>query len=205
MIELPRGERDWNIAAGATLDPAEIFGREAPLTVEIGSGQGHVIVNAARENPDRDFLAIEVFQAGLARTMLRAEWADVANLRLVEANAPELLERVLPASSVSELWVYFPDPWPKKKQQKRRLVSPEFLKLAARVLVPGGVLRLATDWEEYALHMRDVCDASPDFTRDFSTEPDAWAPRSADRVVTAFEQKGLKHERLIRDLAYRRR
>lgn len=207
LHELPRGHAATSVADHAALDPAEVFGRSAPLVVEVGSGQGHAIVHAASEHRDRDFVAIEVFRAGLARTMIRAEWAEATNLRLVEANAPEVLERALPEGSVSELWVFFPDPWAKERHKKRRLVSPDFMRIAARVLrpaaggEPGGVLRLATDWEDYAEHMREVGDAAPGFARDFDGE---WAPRFDGRVLTAFEQKGIDKGRVIRDLAYRR-
>ena len=201
LLELPRGHAATSVADHASIDPAAVFGRRAPLVVEVGSGQGHAIVHAASEHRDRDFLAIEVFRAGLARTMIRAEWAEAANLRLVEANAPEVLERALPEGSVDELWVFFPDPWAKARHTKRRLVSPDFTRIAARALRLGGVLRLATDWEDYAMQMRQVCDAAEGFARDFAGE---WAPRLEGRVLTAFEQKGIDRGRTIRDLGYRR-
>jgi tRNA (guanine-N7-)-methyltransferase len=133
--------------------------------------------------------------------MLDAERAGVRNLRLVEANAPEVLEHFLPAGSVSELWVFFPDPWHKKKHTKRRLVTPAFAALAAASIRDGGMLRLATDWEDYALQMREVMDAAPAFDRAFEGE---WAERFDGRALTAFERKGARVGRDIRDLAYRR-
>ena len=199
LIEVPRGHAATSVAAGAQIDLAAVFGRNAPLTVEIGSGQGHAIVHAASEHPDRNFLAVEVYVSGLARTMLLADDADVEHLRLVEANAPEVLEHLLPEGSCDEIWVFFPDPWHKTKHHKRRLVAPEFTELAARALRPGGTLRLATDWEEYAEQMRDVLDAAPAFSRAFAGE---WAERFAGRVLTAFERKGAQKGRNIRDLAY---
>lgn len=201
LLDLRRGHAATSIADEVRVDPGAIFERSAPLTVEVGSGQGHAIVHAATQRPDRDFLAIEVFRGGLARTMIRAEWAAVDNLKLVEANAPEVLERALPEGSVDELWVFFPDPWAKARHNKRRLISTDFTTIAARVLRPGGVLRLATDWEEYALQMREIMDAAESFEREFERE---WAPRFDGRVLTAFEQKGIDKERAIRDLAYRR-
>ncbi|MBN9172823.1 MAG: tRNA (guanosine(46)-N7)-methyltransferase TrmB, partial [Microbacterium sp.] len=180
--------------------PAAVYGRVAPLIVEIGSGQGHAIVHAASGRPGDDFLAVEVFRAGLARTMRDADRTGARNLRLVEANAPEVLEHLLPAASVSELWVFFPDPWHKKKHTKRRLVTADFARLAARALRPDGMLRLATDWEDYAQQMRAVLDAAPEFERAFDGE---WAPRFDGRVLTAFERKGERAGRAIRDLAYR--
>src|SRR3954469_22816104 len=122
VLTVERDAAATSVRPGVTVDPAAVWGREAPLVVEIGSGQGHAIVHAAASAPDRDFLAIEVFRAGLARTMLDAERAGLKNLRLVEANAPEVLQHLLPAASVSELWVFFPDPWHKNKHTKRRLV-----------------------------------------------------------------------------------
>jgi tRNA (guanine-N7-)-methyltransferase len=202
VIESPRAIAATSVRPGSAVDPAEVWGRQAPLVVEIGSGQGHAIVHAAQSTPDSDFLAIEVFKAGLARTMLDADRAGARNLRLVEANAPEVLEHLLPEASVTELWVFFPDPWHKKKHTKRRLVTAEFAALAARALKDGGMLRLATDWEDYALQMRAVLGAATDFEAAFAGE---WAPRFDGRAMTAFERKGARVGREIRDLAYRRR
>lgn len=206
LLEIPHGPAATSVAEGATGSPADIFGRVAPLVVEVGSGQGHQILHAAAMDPATDFLAVEVFRAGLARTMIRAEVAGLSNLRLAEVNAPELLERYLPAGSVSEIWVFFPDPWKKTKHHKRRLVNADFARIAARALAPGGTLRLATDWEDYAEQMREAMDAAPGFARDFGADPGSgeWAKRFSGRVLTAFEQKGIARGREIRDLAYRR-
>ena len=206
-VDVPRDVASTSVHPDARLVPAEVYGREAPLTVEIGSGQGHAIVSAAASHPDRDYLAVEVFRAGLARTMLDADRAGARNLRLVEANAPEVLETLLPEASADEVWVFFPDPWHKARHNKRRLVKEGFGATVARALRDGGVLRLATDWEDYALQMREVLDADPLFERAFdgSADPGSdWAPRFEGRVMTAFERKGLNKGRDIRDLAYRR-
>jgi tRNA (guanine-N7-)-methyltransferase len=201
VIDAPRDDAATSVRPGAAIDPREVWGRDAPLIAEIGSGQGHAIVHAASSRPDVDFLAIEVFTAGLARTMLTAERADARNLRLVEANAPEVLAHLLPPASVDELWIFFPDPWHKNKHNKRRLVTAEFAAIAARAVRDGGVVRIATDWEQYARQMRDVMDAAPEFSRAFEGE---WADRFAGRVLTAFERKGARAGRVIRDLAYAR-
>ncbi|MFT4051804.1 MAG: tRNA (guanosine(46)-N7)-methyltransferase TrmB [Microbacterium sp.] len=201
LIEVERDAAATSVRPGNAIDPASVYGRAAPLVVEIGSGQGHAIVHAAAARPDTDFLAVEVFRAGLARTMLDADRAGIRNLRLVEANAPEVLEHLLPEASVDQVWIFFPDPWHKAKHNKRRLVAPAFPPLAARVLRGGGVLRLATDWEDYARQMRDVLDDADGFGRAFEGE---WAPRFDGRVMTAFERKGLARGREIRDLVYRR-
>jgi tRNA (guanine-N7-)-methyltransferase len=202
VIDPPRGDAATSVRAGASIDPREVWGREAPLIAEIGSGQGHAIVHAASAHPEVDFLAIEVFTAGLARTMLNAERAGARNLRLVEANAPEVLAHLLPPASLDELWIFFPDPWHKNKHNKRRLVTPEFAATAAGAVRDGGVVRIATDWEQYARQMRDVMDAAPAFARAFAGE---WAERFDGRVLTAFERKGARAGRAIRDLAYVRR
>ncbi len=201
VLEVPQGAAATSVAEGERRDPTQIFGREAPLVVEVGSGQGHAILHASAARPDTNFLAIEVFRAGLARTMIRAELAGTENLRLAEVNAPELLEKFLTPESVDELWVFFPDPWAKVRHQKRRLVDADFAGVAAQALRSGGVLRLATDWEDYAEQMREVLDAVPSFERAFEG---GWAERFDGRVLTAFEQKGIDKGRAIRDLTYQR-
>lgn len=201
VLSIKHGPAATSVADGEIGNPTEIFGREAPLVVEIGSGQGHQILHAATAHPHWNFLAVEVFRAGLARTVIRAEEAGIKNLRLAEVNAPELLEKYLPEGSVSELWVFFPDPWKKTKHHKRRLVSEDFARIVHRALAEGGVLRLATDWENYAEQMREVLDAAPGFERAFEGE---WAERFEGRVLTAFENKGINKGRDIRDLAYRK-
>lgn len=201
VIDVQRDAAATSVLPGTSVVPAEVFGRAAPLTVEIGSGQGHAIVSAAAAAPDRDFLAVEVFRAGLARTMLDADRDGIRNLRLVEANAPEVLEHLLPEASVDELWIFFPDPWHKAKHNKRRLIAPPFPPLAARALRDGGRLRLATDWEDYAHQMREVLAAAEEFVPAFDGE---WAERFDGRVMTAFERKGIAKGREIRDLDYRR-
>ncbi|WP_141933365.1 tRNA (guanosine(46)-N7)-methyltransferase TrmB [Microbacterium sp. SLBN-146] len=200
LLPVQRDAAATSILPGSTIDLVDVWGRTAPLIVEIGSGQGHAIVHAAMSHPETDFLAIEVFRAGLARTMLDAEREGVRNLRLAEANAPEVLQHLLPPASATELWVFFPDPWHKKKHTKRRLVTPEFAAVAAHALAEGGILRLATDWEDYARQMRTVLDASPLFERGFEGD---WAERFDGRVLTAFERKGARAGRDIRDLTYR--
>src|SRR5690606_16028397 len=163
LIEVEREVDSTSIAKHARLDPAEAFGREAPLIVEIGIGMGEAIVHAASEHPEMNFLGIEVYRPGLARTMLNTVKRGLTNLRLIEANAREVLETLLHERSVQEIRVFFPDPWHKARHTKRRLIAPPFLTVAARALTPGGLVRLATDWQDYADQMRDVFDQSEDF------------------------------------------
>lgn len=199
LLDVPRGTAATSVRPGVALDPEKVWGRSAPLVVEIGSGQGHAIVHAAASHPEWNLLAVEVFAAGLARTMLDADRAGVTNLRLAEANAPEVLAHLLPPASVSELWIFFPDPWHKRRHTKRRLIEPAFVPLVTAALKSGGVLRLATDWEDYARQMRSVLDEAGGLRRAFSGE---WAERYEGRVRTAFERKGERAGRDIRDLAY---
>jgi len=163
LVDVPRGRGATSVDARARLDWAGVFGREAPLLVDIGSGLGESTAQAAADRPDWNVLAVEVYVPGLAALMTRVEQQGLENVRAVEANAPELLDALLTPGSVSEVWVFFPDPWHKKRHHKRRLVSPAFADRVARVLAPGGVLRLATDWSGYAVQMREVLEAHPEF------------------------------------------
>ncbi|MFI9485582.1 tRNA (guanosine(46)-N7)-methyltransferase TrmB [Promicromonospora sp. NPDC052451] len=210
LIDVPRAIARTSVDPGFVLDPAAVFGRTAGLVVEIGSGMGDAVVEAAATDPERDYLAVEVYQPGLAHTIAAAERAGAAqgrqglpNLRLVQANAAELLATTVGAGAVDELWVFFPDPWHKSRHHKRRLVTAEFGALAARVLRPGGTLRLATDWAEYAEQMIEVLDADEHLGNVHG--PGGRAPRFERRVLTGFERKAHQAGREITDLTYVRR
>lgn len=200
LVQVERDGGATTVAKGVSQHPHEMFGREAPLVVEIGTGAGEALIHAATEHPEMNFLGLEVYQVGLARAMLNAHKGGLTNIRLIEANAAEVLEHFLPEATVSELRIFFPDPWHKARHNKRRLIVPSFIELASRVLVPGGIVRMATDWEEYAEQMRDVFDTAPTFLREFE---DDWAERFAGRPITNFERKGTSKGRDIRDLTYR--
>ncbi|GAB3534416.1 tRNA (guanosine(46)-N7)-methyltransferase TrmB [Arthrobacter tecti] len=164
VVDVPRHTAaDTSVDPAWEYDAAASFGREAPLVVEIGSGLGEAVAHAAAEQPERNFLALEVYRPGLAQTLLRIDQRGLTNVRVAQVNAAEALATMLRPASVTELWVFFPDPWHKTRHHKRRLVKDSFLDLAARVLEPGGVLRMATDWSDYAFQMREVADASPEF------------------------------------------
>ncbi len=162
-IEVPRNISDTSVHQDFRLDVDSTFGRNAPLTVEVGSGLGEAVTAAAHAHPERNFLAVEVYLPGLAQTLYRVGQLGLQNVRVVQANAPEVLETMLHPGSVSELWVFFPDPWHKKRHLKRRLVQRSFAELAARALPTGGLWRLATDWSDYAVQMRTVLNCSPEF------------------------------------------
>lgn len=177
---------------------SEVFGREAPLAVEIGCGIGEATVALAAARPGTNVLALEVWLPGVAETLGRVAEAGLDNVRLCGVDAVWLLEHVVPPDSLEELWTFFPDPWHKVRHHKRRLVAPGFAATAARRLRPGGWWRLATDWSEYAEQMVAVLDAEP-------LLEGGVVERWAERPLTKFERKGLAVGRTITDLAYRRR
>ncbi|MEV4954394.1 MULTISPECIES: tRNA (guanosine(46)-N7)-methyltransferase TrmB [Paenarthrobacter] len=162
-IQVPRHVANTSVHPDYTFDAEAVFGRKAPLIVEIGSGLGDAVVHAAEQNPDKDFLAVEVYTPGLANTIIKINSRGLTNVRVVEANAPEVLESMLPEGSVSELWVFFPDPWHKARHHKRRLIQPAFASVAAKALAKGGYWRIATDWSNYAVHVREVLAGSTEF------------------------------------------
>jgi tRNA (guanine-N7-)-methyltransferase len=192
-------QADWVIPEEAVDRPdfelASWFGREAPLIVEIGSGVGEATAALAVSRPEYDVLALEVWRPGVADGLWRVAEAGATNVRFCTLDAAWFLEHVLAAGSVAELWTFFPDPWHKKKHNKRRLVDPDFASMAASRLVPGGAWRLATDWADYADQMVEVLDAVPGLSGGV-------VERMADRPVTRFERKGLDKGRRITDLRY---
>ena len=199
-----RRHAQWWIPDEAVDEPgfdlASWFGREAPLVVEIGSGIGEATAALAAARPTYDVLAFEVWRPGVADTFLRLEEAGARNVRLLSVDAVWSLEHLLAPESIAELWTFFPDPWPKKRHHRRRLVSAPFAALAASRLRPGALWRLATDWPEYADQMAAVLDAEPGL----ANLHDGPAPRWAERPVTRFERRGLRAGRPITDLTYRR-
>ena len=184
-------------------DPPAWFGRRAPLVVEIGSGTGESTAAQAAAVPEADHLAVEVFEPGLAQLLMRIEEAGLANLRLLRGDAVDLLRERVPRDSLAEVRIFFPDPWPKRRHHKRRLVQPDFVALAASRLAPGGVLHLATDWAHYATQMRAVCSGEP-LLENTSTDVDGWLPRPDGRPETKFERRALAEGRDVRDLVFRR-
>jgi tRNA (guanine-N7-)-methyltransferase len=180
--------------------PAEWFGRDAPLIVEIGSGIGEATAALAAARPSYNILAFEVWRPGVADTFLQLERVGAGNVRLMSVDAVWSMEQLIAPDSVAELWTFFPDPWPKKRHHRRRLVNPGFAQLAASRLAPGAVWRLATDWAPYAEQMVDVLDAE-ELLENVYGGP---APRWTDRPLTRFERRGIRAGRAITDLAYRR-
>jgi tRNA (guanine-N7-)-methyltransferase len=171
------------------------FDRAAPLAVEIGFGVGEAVVPLAVARPDWNILGFEVWQPGVADCLAGLAAAGAANARLSTLDAVWSFEHVLKPDSVTELWTFFPDPWPKARHHKRRLVSRDFAELAASRLVPGGIWRLATDWSHYAEQMCEVLSGVPGLSGGVTE-------RYADRPLTRFERRGLAAGRRITDLTY---
>lgn len=186
------------------LDVDAWFGRKAPVVLEIGSGMGETTSELAKREPDVNYIATEVYDAGLGQLMLRAEKLGVENLRLLHGDAVVLLGEHIAPESLDVVRIFYPDPWPKKRHHKRRLIQPDFVRLLASRLRVGGTLHLATDWEDYAEQMREVCDGEPLLRNVYADGPGGWAPRPDWRPVTKFESRAEREGRESRDLIYER-
>jgi tRNA (guanine-N7-)-methyltransferase len=201
-----RGRDVADLLSGAEpYDPQAWFGRTAPLIMEIGSGMGESTAALAAAAPDVDHIAVEVYEPGLAQLLMRLAAAGLTNVVLLRGDAVALLRERVPPASLAGIRIFFPDPWPKRRHHKRRLVQPGFVALAASRLEPGGLLHLATDWDDYARQMRAVCDAEPALENTAADQPGGWTPRPDWRPVTKFEQRARLEGREVRDLVYRAR
>ena len=184
------------------LDLAHLFGRDAKRVLDIGFGDGEALVTNALNNPTVDYIGIEVHDPGIGHLLLLLEQAAVTNVRVIVRDAAEAVPALLPDASLDAVDLFFPDPWPKKRHHKRRLVQPVFVAEIARVLKTGGILHVATDWTDYTRHTREVLAASTQFDRltatSLSSEP------LAVRPPTKFERRGLRLGHEVADLFYRR-
>lgn len=183
------------------LDLAATFGRAAPTVLEIGFGMGEATAQIATALPDTNFLCCEVHDPGVGALVKRLHEQGLANVRIVQHDAVEVLERMLAPGSLAGVHVFFPDPWHKKRHHKRRLIQPALVALLASRLQPGGYIHCATDWEEYAQQMLQVLGAEPQL----HNTAEAYAPRPAYRPLTKFEHRGLKLGHGVWDLVFRRR
>ncbi len=195
------------LPAAGSLDPDAVFGRSAPLGLEIGFGTGSALVHWAGARPDWNLLGVEVYQPGIGAALLALERHGVANVRLLEAPAEDVLERQIAPASLAEARIFFPDPWPKKRHHKRRLIQPPFARLLASRLAPGGRLWLATDWEDYAVWTARVLDAEPELAREPCPLPESGGSDSdaAHRPSTRFETRGLRLGHQVHELRYSRK
>jgi len=197
----------------AAIDAAAVFGRQAPLVVEIGFGMGETTAQIAAADPAHDFLGIEVYPAGVGSLLARIEAAGLRNLRIVQHDAVEVVRDMIAPGTLAGVHVFFPDPWPKKRHHKRRLIQPPFVALLASRLAPGGYLHCATDWEHYAVQMLDVLSREPLLANsvgetavgETAAQCRGFAPRPAWRPLTKFESRGLRLGHGVRDLLFVRR
>jgi tRNA (guanine-N7-)-methyltransferase len=186
----PRLGVDWQ--PGTTLDPEALFGPGHLTYLEIGFGNGETLAQMAAERPERRYLGVEVHRPGVGHLLLELERRGLTNVQ------------GLPPASLEGVYLFFPDPWPKQRHHKRRILKPEFVDLLARVIRPGGTFHAATDWAPYAEQMLSVLDAATDtFT---NTAPDgSYSPRPDDRPLTKFERRGQRLGHAVHDLVFRRR
>lgn len=192
----------WGIPyAAAPLDLDRVFGRTAPRILEIGFGMGETTALIAAAHPENDYLGIEVHTPGVGSLLKEIAERGLANVRIIQHDAVPVLRDMIPPGSLAAAHIFFPDPWPKKRQQKRRLIQAPLVQLLASRLAPGGVVHAATDWEEYAAQMLDVLSAEPLLE---NTAP-GYAPRPEYRPQTKFESRGLRLGHGVWDLVFRRR
>lgn len=188
------------------LHAEQVFGRQAPLILEIGFGMGETTAQIAQGQPEVDFLGCEVHEPGVGALLKRIGELGLTNVRIVQHDAVEVLQHMIAAASLAGVHIFFPDPWHKKRHHKRRLIQPPFVALLASRLRPGGYVHCATDWQPYAEQMLQVLSAEP---RLINASPDAslggYAPRPAYRPLTKFEQRGLRLGHGVWDLVFRRR
>ena len=182
------------------LDFAALFGRRAPTILEIGFGMGETTAAIALAYPHHDYIGIEVHSPGVGGLLKLIEEKQLPNLRLVQHDAMDVVEHMIAPAALAGIHVFFPDPWPKTRHHKRRLIQPPFAHLLASRLTPGGYLHLATDWQEYAEQMLEVLTAEPLLKNTAA----AFAPRPDHRPLTKFEQRGLKLGHGVWDLVFRR-
>ena len=187
------------------VDPVRLFGRDAPLIVEIGSGTGTSTAAMAEAEPDIDVIAVEVYQPGLAQLLGMIVRSGLENVRMIRGDGVDVLKNMIAPDSLTGVRVFFPDPWPKARHHKRRLLQSGTFALIASRLEPGGVLHVATDHADYAEWIGPTGDAEPALERLDATADVGHVPFSLDRPVTKFEGKGLREERVIHEFLWRRR
>ncbi len=184
------------------IDQAAVFGRKAPLVFEIGFGMGQSLAEMAINEPDKDFIGVEVHTPGVAKLMMLIDDAGINNIRVYQTDAIDVLNQCITPESLERFQLYFPDPWHKTKHHKRRIVQPDFIDLIARYLSKNGTMHFATDWEPYAKHMLAVAQSNACFTN--TSEQDTFCERPVWRPITKFERRGHRLDHGVWDLIYKR-
>ena len=190
-------------AGGEALDFSALFGNENPVIMEIGFGNGEATWQMAQAHPDENFLGVEVHKPGVGRLLLKIEEHGLENIRIACDDAVEVLQHRVKDASLDGVRIYFPDPWPKKRHHKRRIVQKPFVALLARKMRPGGILHLATDWEPYAEFMLEVIQQSDEFENVSSTG--GHCPKPEWRPLTKYESRGERLGHKVTDLLFRRK
>lgn len=187
--------------AAGFCDFTQVFQREAPRVLEIGFGSGQSLLAMAKAHPEQDFVGIEMHQPGIGALILGMQLEQVNNIRIYYADAVEVLEQCMPNESLDIVQIFFPDPWPKRRHHKRRLIQPTFASLVASKLKRGGTLHLATDWEDYAVEMMKVLSDAEEYIN--LAGAGHYSNRSSQRpIVTKFERRGTKDGRQIWELQF---
>lgn len=200
LIDLaPQYELPYNTQC---LDLQAVFGRMAPRIMEIGFGNGNSLIDLAQQNPQLDYLGVEVHRPGIANVFVQANAQALTNVRVIAHDVNEVLAQQIPDAALDAVYIFFPDPWPKPKHHKRRLVQPAFVTLLSQKLRPGGIVHLATDWTEYARQMLKVLEAEPQLRNlagvgEYSARPQ-WRP------LTKYERRGHSKGHEVRDLLFER-
>jgi tRNA (guanine-N7-)-methyltransferase len=197
------------------LDYAQAFGRAAPVILEIGFGMGETTARIAAAMPEKNFLGLEVHAPGVGALLKLIAERELKNVRVIQHDAVEVVQQMIAPDSLAGIHIFFPDPWPKARHHKRRLVQPPFVKLLASRLAPGGYLHCATDWEHYAQQMLEVLSAEPQLINSVTnsvagavpagTSPGGYAPRPDYRPITKFEHRGLKLGHGVWDVVFVRK
>ena len=192
----------YGVEYDGPIDIDKLFCREAPHFLEIGFGMGDELIQMAQTHPERDYLGIEVYEAGVGHLLGRAASLGIGNIRVVRDDAVRVLHSRIPDECIDALLLFFPDPWPKKRHHKRRIIQPEFAATVSAKLKRGGRLHIATDWEDYAYHMLVVLGGESRLVN--IAGPRAFVARPAERPLTKFEKRGLKLGHRVWDLIYER-
>ncbi|MDM8568140.1 tRNA (guanosine(46)-N7)-methyltransferase TrmB [Thiotrichales bacterium HSG1] len=190
----------YGVELTSELDLNTLFGRSNNKHLEIGFGNGDALIAMAKSHPEYDYIGVDVYTPGVGKVLINIETSQLTNVKIMQADAVEILNNNLLSSCLDAVYIFFPDPWPKRCHHKRRLIQTNFINLLAKCIKSNGKLHLATDWEHYAQHMLSVLEASPKFIN----HTNGFSQRPLERPVTKFEKRGLRMGHGVWDLMYRR-